>query len=171
MCSGCAKVLRFQTNRCPICRQPVERLLEIKVGPEPEEWRFNVSDTTSFLYSPTVIANTFLLLYQVFPIIPQNRNWNLCMTLCLTCTAGWHCTWLVLLYKPMPPPCLFGFTSNFYVAFPSESYLDVFLTFASDHIFFSFLGLSACLKILLRIRWKSTFEAKSNFVFYLLYLH
>ncbi|KAJ0089384.1 hypothetical protein Patl1_32080 [Pistacia atlantica] len=35
MCSGCAKVLRFQTNRCPICRQPVERLLEIKVnGPE-----------------------------------------------------------------------------------------------------------------------------------------
>ncbi|XP_027365631.1 probable E3 ubiquitin-protein ligase LOG2 isoform X2 [Abrus precatorius] len=36
MCSGCAKVLRFQTNRCPICRQPVERLLEIKVGPELE---------------------------------------------------------------------------------------------------------------------------------------
>ncbi|RDX69677.1 putative E3 ubiquitin-protein ligase LOG2, partial [Mucuna pruriens] len=37
MCSGCAKVLRFQTHRCPICRQPVERLLEIKVGPDPEE--------------------------------------------------------------------------------------------------------------------------------------
>lgn len=36
MCSGCANVLRLQTNRCPICRQPVERLLEIKVGPEPE---------------------------------------------------------------------------------------------------------------------------------------
>ncbi|GAB4856708.1 Probable E3 ubiquitin-protein ligase log2 [Ancistrocladus abbreviatus] len=32
MCSGCAKVLRFQTKRCPICRQPVERLLEIKVS-------------------------------------------------------------------------------------------------------------------------------------------
>lgn len=32
MCSDCAKVLRFQTNRCPICRQPVERLLEIKVN-------------------------------------------------------------------------------------------------------------------------------------------
>ncbi|RVW30122.1 putative E3 ubiquitin-protein ligase LUL1 [Vitis vinifera] len=30
MCSGCAKVLRFQTDRCPICRQLVERLLEIK---------------------------------------------------------------------------------------------------------------------------------------------
>ncbi|KAJ1443834.1 putative E3 ubiquitin-protein ligase [Sesbania bispinosa] len=28
--SGCAKVLRFQTNKCPICRQPIERLLEIK---------------------------------------------------------------------------------------------------------------------------------------------
>lgn len=39
MCSGCAKVLRFQTNRCPICRQPVEKLLEIKVnnGNEEEE--------------------------------------------------------------------------------------------------------------------------------------
>lgn len=32
MCSGCAKVLRFQTDRCPICRQPVQRLLEIKVS-------------------------------------------------------------------------------------------------------------------------------------------
>ncbi|CAL9228966.1 unnamed protein product [Arabidopsis halleri] len=31
MCSGCAKALRFQTNLCPICRQPVERLLEIMV--------------------------------------------------------------------------------------------------------------------------------------------
>ncbi|KAI3748399.1 hypothetical protein L6452_11436 [Arctium lappa] len=37
MCSGCAKVLRFQTNRCPICRQPVERLLEIKVSNGGEE--------------------------------------------------------------------------------------------------------------------------------------
>lgn len=37
MCSGCAKVLRFQTNRCPICRQPVERLLEIKVNNRTDE--------------------------------------------------------------------------------------------------------------------------------------
>ncbi|GMN39128.1 hypothetical protein TIFTF001_008357 [Ficus carica] len=37
MCSGCAKVLRFQTNRCPICRQPVERLLEMKVNNGSEE--------------------------------------------------------------------------------------------------------------------------------------
>lgn len=37
MCSSCAKVLRFQTNRCPICRHPVERLLEIKVSNDPEE--------------------------------------------------------------------------------------------------------------------------------------
>lgn len=37
MCSGCAKVLKFQTNRCPICRQPVERLLEIKVNNGSEE--------------------------------------------------------------------------------------------------------------------------------------
>ncbi|XP_042475118.1 probable E3 ubiquitin-protein ligase LUL2 [Macadamia integrifolia] len=37
MCSGCAKVLRYQTDRCPICRQPVARLLEIKVNNRPDE--------------------------------------------------------------------------------------------------------------------------------------
>ncbi|XP_027107644.1 probable E3 ubiquitin-protein ligase LUL4 [Coffea arabica] len=31
MCSECAKELRLQTNKCPICRQPIEELLEIKV--------------------------------------------------------------------------------------------------------------------------------------------
>uniref|UniRef100_J3M6X0 RING-type E3 ubiquitin transferase n=1 Tax=Oryza brachyantha TaxID=4533 RepID=J3M6X0_ORYBR len=31
MCSECAKTLRFQTDKCPICRQPVEKLMEIKV--------------------------------------------------------------------------------------------------------------------------------------------
>ncbi|XP_068661167.1 probable E3 ubiquitin-protein ligase LUL4 [Aristolochia californica] len=31
MCSECAKILRFQSNKCPICRQPVEQLIEIKV--------------------------------------------------------------------------------------------------------------------------------------------
>ncbi|XP_026428688.1 probable E3 ubiquitin-protein ligase LOG2 [Papaver somniferum] len=37
ICSGCAKVLRFQTNRCPICRQPVDRLSEIKVNNKTDE--------------------------------------------------------------------------------------------------------------------------------------
>ncbi|KAJ6825064.1 putative E3 ubiquitin-protein ligase LOG2 [Iris pallida] len=37
MCSACAQVLRYQSNRCPICRQPVERLLEIKVSNQSEE--------------------------------------------------------------------------------------------------------------------------------------
>lgn len=37
MCSSCAKVLRFQTDRCPICRQPVDRLLEIKVSNGPDD--------------------------------------------------------------------------------------------------------------------------------------
>lgn len=37
MCSACAKVLRFQSSRCPICRTPVERLLEIKVSKKEEE--------------------------------------------------------------------------------------------------------------------------------------
>ncbi|XP_062231315.1 probable E3 ubiquitin-protein ligase LUL4 [Phragmites australis] len=36
MCSECAKALRLQSNKCPICRQPVEKLMEIKVrSPEP----------------------------------------------------------------------------------------------------------------------------------------
>ncbi|XP_028775208.1 probable E3 ubiquitin-protein ligase LOG2 [Neltuma alba] len=43
MCSGCAKVLRFQTHRCPICRQPVERLLEIKVNNGREDTTTQVS--------------------------------------------------------------------------------------------------------------------------------
>ncbi|XP_071720656.1 probable E3 ubiquitin-protein ligase LOG2 [Rutidosis leptorrhynchoides] len=30
MCSGCAKVLRRQTNRCPICKQPVDSLLKFE---------------------------------------------------------------------------------------------------------------------------------------------
>ncbi|KAJ7947800.1 RING finger protein [Quillaja saponaria] len=37
MCSGCAKLLRLHTDSCPICRQPVERLLEIKVNSGPED--------------------------------------------------------------------------------------------------------------------------------------
>lgn len=32
MCSGCANTLRLQSNRCPICRQPFEELLEIKIN-------------------------------------------------------------------------------------------------------------------------------------------
>ncbi|XP_061345486.1 probable E3 ubiquitin-protein ligase LUL4 [Gastrolobium bilobum] len=32
MCSDCAKALRFQSNKCPICRQPIEELIEIKIN-------------------------------------------------------------------------------------------------------------------------------------------
>ena len=32
MCSDCAKELRLQTNKCPICRQPIEELIEIKIN-------------------------------------------------------------------------------------------------------------------------------------------
>nr|WBO26474.1 RING3 type E3 ubiquitin ligase [Aquilaria sinensis] len=32
MCSECAKELRLQTNKCPICRQPIEELIEIKIN-------------------------------------------------------------------------------------------------------------------------------------------
>uniref|UniRef100_A0A7S0SM51 RING-type E3 ubiquitin transferase n=1 Tax=Mantoniella antarctica TaxID=81844 RepID=A0A7S0SM51_9CHLO len=37
MCSGCARMLRHQSNRCPICRTPVESLLEIKVAAKAPE--------------------------------------------------------------------------------------------------------------------------------------
>lgn len=37
MCSGCARVLRIQSNRCPICRQLIDSLLQIKVSkPAPD---------------------------------------------------------------------------------------------------------------------------------------
>ncbi|XP_078439815.1 putative E3 ubiquitin-protein ligase LOG2 [Wolffia australiana] len=32
MCGGCAQFLGMRSNRCPICRQPIERLLEIRVN-------------------------------------------------------------------------------------------------------------------------------------------
>ncbi|KAL5157629.1 putative E3 ubiquitin-protein ligase LUL3 [Glycine soja] len=32
MCSECANALRQQSNKCPICRQPIEELIEIKVN-------------------------------------------------------------------------------------------------------------------------------------------
>ncbi|CAL5393024.1 unnamed protein product [Camellia sinensis] len=31
MCSECAQELRLQSNKCPICRQPIEELIEIKI--------------------------------------------------------------------------------------------------------------------------------------------
>lgn len=33
LCSECAKALRLQSNKCPICRQPIEELMEIKINP------------------------------------------------------------------------------------------------------------------------------------------
>ncbi|KAA8545085.1 hypothetical protein F0562_019869 [Nyssa sinensis] len=32
MCSECAKALRLQSNKCPICRQPIQEIIEIKVN-------------------------------------------------------------------------------------------------------------------------------------------
>ncbi|KAJ9538330.1 hypothetical protein OSB04_031063 [Centaurea solstitialis] len=32
LCSECAKALRLQSNKCPICRQPIEELMEIKIN-------------------------------------------------------------------------------------------------------------------------------------------
>ena len=37
MCGACARMLRGQSNRCPICRTPVESLLEIKVASKDGE--------------------------------------------------------------------------------------------------------------------------------------
>ncbi|XP_010255889.2 PREDICTED: probable E3 ubiquitin-protein ligase LUL4 [Nelumbo nucifera] len=36
MCSECAKALRLQSNKCPICRQPIEELIEIKVNKDEQ---------------------------------------------------------------------------------------------------------------------------------------
>ncbi|XAR54627.1 hypothetical protein NMG60_11029850 [Bertholletia excelsa] len=32
MCMSCAKELRLQSNKCPMCRQPIEALIEIKIS-------------------------------------------------------------------------------------------------------------------------------------------
>ncbi|CAN6888469.1 hypothetical protein Bca4012_074957 [Brassica carinata] len=37
MCSDCAKELRLQSNKCPICRHPIEELLEINVNSSDEQ--------------------------------------------------------------------------------------------------------------------------------------
>ncbi|CAL4962847.1 unnamed protein product [Urochloa decumbens] len=37
LCRWCAQMLVSQTNKCPICRQPVERLLEIVVNENPDK--------------------------------------------------------------------------------------------------------------------------------------
>ena len=36
MCSECAKVLRMQSEKCPICRTPIEQLLQIKISKNAE---------------------------------------------------------------------------------------------------------------------------------------
>jgi E3 ubiquitin-protein ligase MGRN1 len=36
MCSECAKVLRMQSEKCPICRTPIEQLLQIKISSQKE---------------------------------------------------------------------------------------------------------------------------------------
>ena len=36
MCSECAKVLRMQSEKCPICRTPIEQLLQIKISKQGE---------------------------------------------------------------------------------------------------------------------------------------
>ncbi|PIA24992.1 hypothetical protein AQUCO_13500010v1 [Aquilegia coerulea] len=36
LCCECAKELRLQTNKCPICRQPIEQLIEIRVNKDDQ---------------------------------------------------------------------------------------------------------------------------------------
>ncbi|PFH36854.1 RING zinc finger protein [Besnoitia besnoiti] len=36
LCSGCANIMRMQSNKCPICRQPVTSLLQITMRPNSE---------------------------------------------------------------------------------------------------------------------------------------
>ncbi|KAL1188554.1 putative E3 ubiquitin-protein ligase LUL3 [Cardamine amara subsp. amara] len=37
LCSDCAKELRFQSNKCPICREPIKELIVIKVESSDEQ--------------------------------------------------------------------------------------------------------------------------------------
>ena len=109
MCSGCAKVLRFQTNRCPICRQLVERLLEIKVNDGNEEERSNwvaprllvtrqrwpISADFSFekvCFSPNCFFCSTLIIFIVWllTLFDGNKKIMLCQfTLCTNLSFIW----------------------------------------------------------------------------------
>ncbi|KAJ4977720.1 hypothetical protein NE237_008500 [Protea cynaroides] len=84
MCSGCAKVLRFQTNRCPICRQPISRLLEIKTLDQIREI-FNIEEgiwkENAWLSNEFSMLDCGLLILGVYYRIPFKRektvtNWG-----------------------------------------------------------------------------------------------
>lgn len=47
MCNGCASSFRSQMNRCPICRQPMESLLKIKVSNESSSKMSTTCSTAS----------------------------------------------------------------------------------------------------------------------------
>lgn len=45
MCSDCAKMLRMQSEKCPICRTPIEQLLQIKISKQGDA-QSNASTST-----------------------------------------------------------------------------------------------------------------------------
>jgi hypothetical protein len=68
MCSECAKVLRFQTNRCPICRTPVERLLEIKVPKNGSELNNTRNDSNDPVGGAVESSSSQSTSAQNFPV-------------------------------------------------------------------------------------------------------
>lgn len=53
MCSECAKVLRMQSEKCPICRTPIEQLLQIKISKSKDEAGANAGGDTGTAAAPT----------------------------------------------------------------------------------------------------------------------
>ncbi|KAG9457983.1 hypothetical protein H6P81_002491 [Aristolochia fimbriata] len=80
MCSECAKVLRLQSNKCPICRQPVEQLIEIKVKKDEQPERAMCIYSKPML-DVLVLLNldtcVFLILLPNGKQPCQNQNWEL----------------------------------------------------------------------------------------------
>ncbi|KAL0347965.1 UNVERIFIED_CONTAM: putative E3 ubiquitin-protein ligase LUL4 [Sesamum angustifolium] len=83
MCSDCAKELRIQSNKCPVCRQPIEELLEIKV--DEEQLRVCIprslakiphkSNPLSITYM-SQSAQRSMLGYSMFEVLQSAGRWE-----------------------------------------------------------------------------------------------
>lgn len=78
MCSDCAKELRLQSNKCPVCRQPIEELLEIKVDEGNKalllQSRYIINVTLTSIFSIISFPRVLHVWSLLLCINPQLQN-------------------------------------------------------------------------------------------------